>query len=326
MRCDPENSLPLLDPDGNPVPFDAEQLESRTANALERAGTPDPDLADSISLAVECALREKRNSGIPVRSSEPVSLAVRILRDIGRTDAANILETAEEPDLTFHPEDRARIRAFLREQFPDAGDELERTEKKVMHTLLSIGAETARPALIGELARHFLRNGEKTPGPVPVRQARPSPLIITGERIVQALTDLSAREWMRRRILAVSPFDLRVFPVLRFEIRLSGLKKELPPGPLTELALAPFIYRIADAMDAVCLAADAVCSAKGHGEETPLKTALHFPDAASFAQEFMGYEKGDGPAVSCMASLASLFCSSLTRRPVRVTFHPGQDI
>ena len=112
--------------------------------------------------------------------------------------------------------------------------------------------------------------------------------------------------------------DLRIFPVLRFDLRLTGLARNLPKGPLTELSLAPALYRAADVMDSLALAADAACAAAGHETETPLKTALHLMDASVFTHDYMGCSS-EKETKACAASLAGILQSALSRVPIRVT-------
>ncbi|MBO4490255.1 MAG: hypothetical protein J5944_02720 [Lentisphaeria bacterium] len=317
-----ENTILILDPEGRTAPFDPELLRVRLADALSVSGLPDPSLASDIALAVDFALRERLRSlpGI-LRSADVEILAGRILSDLGLEGAVRAFRrTAPAGTVSFVVEIQ-RIRDFLESQFPGSGVDLDRAAKKVFHTLQSIGAEAAKPALVTELARHFLLSSQEKGGkalPDPVFARIPSPCTLSPDEILRHLQDPDARKAVRERIVSIRAIDLRIFPVLRFDLRLTGLADGLPEGPLTELSLAPALYRTADIMDALALAADAACSAVGHETDTPLKTALHLGDASVFTHDFMGCVS-EKEIQACAASLAGILRSALARVPIRVT-------
>ena len=317
-----ENTVLILDPDGRTAPFDPDLLRSRIEEALRVSGTPDSFLASDIALAVDFALRERvRSSADVLRSADVELLAGRILSDLGLDNAVRAFRrTAPAGTVSFIVEVQ-RIRDFLESQFPGSGIALDRAAKKVFHTLQSIGAEAAKPALITELARHFLLSAPENGGkefPEPVFARMTSPCCLSPDDFLACLKDPEAQTAVRERIVILHPIDLRVFPVLRFDLRLTGLARGLPPGPLTELSLAPALYRAADVMDSLALAADAACAAAGHETDTPLKTALHLMDASVFTHDFMGCSS-EKETKACAASLAGILRSALSRVPIRVT-------
>ena len=318
-----ENTVLILDPDGRTAPFDPDLLRSRLEEALRVSGTPDSFLASDIALAVDFALRERvRTSPDVLRSADVELLTGRILSDLGLEDAVRAFRrTAPAGTVSFVVEIQ-RIRVFLETQFPGSGTALDRTAKKVFHTLQSIGAEAAKPALITELARHFLlsapeNGGKEFPEPVFVARTTP-PCFLSTDDLLAPLKDPEAQAAVRERIVNLHPIDLRIFPVLRFDLRLTGLARDLPPGPLTELSLAPALYRAADVMDSLALAADAACAAAGHETDTPLKTALHLMDASVFTHDYMGCSS-EKETKACAASLAGILRSTLSRVPIRIT-------
>lgn len=317
-----ENTVLILDPEGRTAPFDPELLRTRLAEALQVSGVPDSSLASDIALAVDFALRERaRTSPDVLRSADVEILAGRILSDLGLDGAARAFRrTAPAGTVSFVVEVQ-RIRDFLEGQFPGSGIALDRTAKKVFHTLQSIGAEAAKPALITELAKHFLLSAPGTGGrefPEPSFPRSLSPCTLSPDEILARLKDPEAQTAVRERIVTLHPIDLRIFPVLRFDLRLTGLARDLPPGPLTELSLAPSLYRAADVMDSLALAADSACAAAGHETDTPLKTALHLMDASVFTHDYMGCSS-EKETKACASSLANILRSALSRVPIRVT-------
>lgn len=315
------SSILLLDPDGRAVPFDPERLRLRIERALSGAGMPDDELAADIALSIEFALKSgKKKPDEPLIRAEEVELMTsKVLDDIGYKQAASIFrKTAEHGTFSFLVE-ITRLRNFLEKEMPGCGPNLEHIARKVYHTLHSIGADSAAPALILELAKHFLLTTEKTDSALPGLEIRfmPGRHVLTAKDIQAQITDGSALTFMQNRVLTVQEVDLRIFPVLRFHFRLAGIAGDLTP-PVTELALSPALLKIADAMDSIALAADQAWKKINPDAETPLKTTLSFDDASIFVRSWMGctsYEQEE----RCAASLAQILVSMTTRRPIRIS-------
>ncbi|MBR2428205.1 MAG: hypothetical protein IKB16_15835 [Lentisphaeria bacterium] len=314
-------SILLLDPDGRAVPFDPERLRMRIERALSKTGTPDSELAADIALSIEFALKSgKKKPDEPlIRGAEVELMTSKVLDDIGYTQAAAVFrETAEHGTFSFLVE-ITRLRNFIEQEMPGCGPHLEHITRKVHHTLNSIGANSAAPALILELAKHFLLTMENSETPPPGLEIKfmPGKQVLTTQDIQAQLTDETALMFLQKRVLSVQEVDLRVFPVLRFHFRLAGIAGELTP-PVTELALSPALLRVADAMDSIALAADKAWEARNPDAEVPLKTTLSFDDASIFVRSWMGctaYEQEE----RCAASLAQILVSMTTRRPIHIS-------
>ena len=313
------NAILILDPEGRSVPFDVERLRLRIVDCFNRAGTPDEELAADIALSVEYALRagKQKNPDAPLVLSTDVDLmASKILDDIGYGQAAELFRnTASAPAAAFLVE-MNRIRSFLEREFPENGANMDWIVRKVHHTLTSIGADSAAPGLIVELAKHFLLTADRGGNP-PEIQIRFSPrkLTLTQPLIASELKEEYALELLHKRVITIQDIDLRLFPVLRFHVRLSGLTEGLTP-PITELSLSPALFRIADAMDSIALAADAAWKKLSPTAETPLKTAVYLADSSVFVHDWMGCINGE-QGKRCATSLAQILASMMARRPFR---------
>ena len=315
------SSILLLDPDGRAVPFDPERLRMRIDRALSGAGMPDDELAADIALSIEFALKSgKKKPDEPlIRAEEVEFMTSKVLDDIGYNQAAAIFrETAGHGSSSFLVE-VTRLRNFLEKEMPGCGPHLELIARKVYHTLNSIGADSAAPALILELAKHFLLTMEKNNAVLPGLEIKfmPGRQVLTAQDIQAQLQDPNALEFLQNRVLSVQEVDLRIFPVLRFHFRLAGITGNLTP-PVTELALSPALIRIADAMDSIALAADQAWKKMNPDADTPLKTTVSFDDISIFVRSWMGctsYEQEE----RCAASLAQILVSMTARRPIRIS-------
>ena len=313
-------SVLLLDSEGRAIPFDPEYLRFRIEKALTRAGMPDSELAADIALSIEFALKSgKKNPDEPlIRGTEVELMTSKVLDDIGYTQAAAIFrETAEYGTLSFLV-GIAELRNFINREMPGCGPHLEHITRKVYHTLNTIGANSAAPALILELAKHFLLTMEKSETPHGLEiKFIPGHQVLTTQDIQAQLTDEAALTFLQNRVLSVQEVDLRVFPVLRFHFRLAGIAGDLTP-PITELALSPALIRVADAMDAIALAADKAWKLQNPAADIPLKTTLSFDDASIFIRSSMGCA-GREQEERCAASLAQVLISMTARRPIRIS-------
>lgn len=314
-------SVLLLDSDGRAVPFDLEHLRFRIEKALIKAGMPDSELAADIALSIEFALKSgKKKPDEPLIRGEEVELMTsKVLDDIGYTQAAAIFrETAEHGTLSFLV-GITELRNFINRELPSCGPHLEHITRKVHHTLNSIGADSAAPALILELAKHFLLTMKKSETPPHGLEIKfmPGHQVLTTQDIQAQLTDETALTFLQNRVLSVQEVDLRVFPVLRFHFRLAGIAGNLTP-PITELALSPAMIRVADAMDSIALAADKAWKLRNPAADIPLKTTLSFDDASIFVRSSMGCS-GKEQEERCAASLAQVLISMTTRRPIRIS-------
>lgn len=317
------HTILLLSPDGTAIPFDPAELQARLEKALEGSLAPeDLHLAHDIALAAEMMLWKKlRNEPSPCVKAETLDLLVAgILQKAGLAAAAEIFRGNSILQDLCSKIPAAHLSIFLEEKLDLHGDPLARLSEKVFNTLRSIGANASSPDLALALARHFreVAAGKisfhiKPPDFTPDRACtiRPEEL---EERLLK-----NSRMFFKKRILKVHPVNLRIFPAVRLELRLTGLADaEGLLAPLTELALAPGFIRAARAADEILLAADSLFRAHGNESDVPAKLLLHLSDAEYFTREWMGCTTTSARE-ECAEDLCRAFASELTRVPVRMT-------
>lgn len=315
-----EKTILLLFPDGRSVPFDPAALQERLAHALTDYVDPkDREIARDLAAAVEMALLNQETPCIKAETLD--EMIYRILAGAGFKSAADAFQRASVlsgSDLARIP--RERIRTFLVENLDLEEDVLERIVEKVDHTMQSIGADDSSPALALELAKHFLSVSARSIAfPVQMPDFTPDrALTILPEDLLEVLS-AEARTCFEKRILKVQPVNLKIFPVLRISLRLSGLAaEEQLCRPLTEMALLPGMVRVARIVDEICLAADDLFRARGCSKEIPVKVLLHLADGSIFTHDWMDCTNPRAQE-KCAVNLCRMFAAEMTRVPVKLT-------
>lgn len=318
-----EHTILMLASDGRSVPFDPADLQRRLENAMQ--GTVDKKelvIAGDIVSSVEMLLYGKfKDETAPcLRAEELDDLVVRVLAGAGFRTAADAFrrDMIENGGSVRIPLDK--IRGFLEEKLGMQGAMLDRIAEKVHHTMQSIGADDSSPALALELARHFR---SVAAGNVTLNVQRPD---FTPDRACTVTPDVMLehlsgehRSYFKKRILKVSPVNLRILPALRLEVWLHGLAENAGlSAPLTEMALIPAFIRAAQAFDALCLAADEQFRLHGNTADTPAKVLLHLSDASLFTRNWMGCNSVKS-SEDCAENLCRAFACEMTRIPFKMT-------
>lgn len=317
------NTILLLFPDGSAIPFDPAELQERLEKALTGSlDAEDLPLAHDIALAAEMMLwKNLRGEPSPSVKAETLDfLVVGILQKAGLNAAAEAFRGNSILKNICSKIPAAHLSTFLEEKLDLHGDALARISEKVFNTLKSIGADASSPGLALALARHFR---EVAAGKISVSVQPPD---FTPDKIctirpeeLEGLLSSEARIFFEKRILKVHPVNLRIFPAIRLDLRLTGLaSSEGLLAPLTELTLAPAFIRAARAADETLLAADKLFRKHGNESDVPAKLLLHLSDAELFTREWMGCSSTLSQE-KCAENLCRNFASELTRIPVRLT-------
>ncbi len=324
-----DKTILVLFPDGRSVPFDPQELRCRLESCL--AGSVAQEelaIAQDIALAVEFALFA-RNPGsgaagapLPCVKAEALdALTMRLLQNAGCPAAAARYQRETGRYGCRGAVPMSQISALLADEFQLRDSELERISQKVFHTLQSIGAEnTFNAPLVLELAKHFRKISTGTV-PVNIRipdMAQDKMCTVLPEELLAEIPE-QTRNYFRNRVLKIHPVNLKILPVLRIDLRLTGLAgQEGLAAPLTELVLAPGFVRAARAVDGLCLAADKIFAAHGNAADTPVKILVHIVDASVFTREWMGCITPEAQT-EYAAELGRAFALELTRVPVKLT-------
>lgn len=318
-----DSTIFVIHKDGSSVPFDSQELQSRLVNLCIDAGITDAWVAGDIALSVEFALLHRlRDSESPSVKAEDIdAIVIRVLEDIGFSRVADEYRKTLTAYNVTAKIPIAELSAFISRELDITGAQLVSISGKVRNSLISIGAEQPNGDLVLELAKHFralaVRKISSADIEMPDFTSTGGAKVIDGKLIFDALSP-GNKEFVEKRILKLYPVNLKIFQYLRIDVRLTGLaEKGNLAAPLTELSLAPHLLRLADVIDAVCLAADAICREKKFEDVVPLKLLLCFSDMTIFAREWMGCHT---PAAveSASRELASALRSMLARVPFKV--------
>ncbi len=312
------NVIFILYPDGRSVPFEPAPLCSLLEKILADKIDQGAAVARDIVSAVELVLSGQADQSRTVRAEDLDGLVIRILSSAGLASAAAAYRNNAALNGGLERIPQSRIRTFLEESLHLTGTVLDRTAEKVANTMKSIGADESSPALALELAKHFLNTGAnrfniELPDFTPDKECTIRPEEMTGK------LSPAAAVFFEKRILKINPVNLKLFPVLRLEVRLTGLADmQNLLAPLTELALAPGIVQAARSADELCLAADSLFRAHGNEADLPAKVFLHLTDASVFSRNWMGCHSVEAQE-KCAVCLAKLFASEMTRVPFKLT-------
>ena len=321
-----EHSILILSPDGRAVPFDQMELQRRLEKLLAaHLDTKELSIARDIAGATEMILLNKfrsedREQPPCIKSEVLDDLICRILTGAGFRKAAEEYrrEVVVNGGLVRIPLDR--IRCFLEENLEVYGDNLDRIAEKVYHTMKSIGADDSSPQLALELARHFQAVAA---GKVAFNIMQPDfdpdkDCTIAPEQLIARVSPEN-RFCFDQRILMISKINLRIFPALRLDLRLTGIATHYHLiAPLTELALAPAFVQIAKAADELCLITDEIFHQRGNEADIPVKILLNLMDASVFTRDWMGCNSTEAQE-RCAVQLCKAFAAELTRLPFKLT-------
>lgn len=315
-----EHTIFLICPDGRSIPWDPAQLQERLEKILSTKVDQAAAYARDISLAAEMALtnRMKNNPAPGILTENLDDLVVHILHCAGLRSAAEEYRLESAAGASRIPLDR--IRTFLVENLQLEGTMRERIPEKVFHTMKSIGADDTSPELALELGKHFLAVAA---GKIEFNIKRPDftpdkENTVRQDDFLARLTPGSAA-FFEKRILKVNTVNLRIFPAIRLDVRLTGIATENRLiAPLTEMMLAPGFIQAARAADELCLAADAIFREHGHEVDIPAKVLLHLSDASVFTRDWMGCNSVESQE-RCAMNLCRAFASEMTRVPVKLT-------
>lgn len=321
-----EHSILILSPDGRSIPFDPAELQTRLEKLLSAyVDSKELSITRDIASATEMILLNKFRDSEPgqtpcIKGEVLDDLICRILIGAGFRKAAEEYrrETVANGGFVRIPLDR--IRGFLEENLEIYGDSLDRIAEKVFHTMKSIGADDSSPQLALELARHFqsVAMGKVAFNITPPDFDPDKDCTIQPEQLIARLSPES-RSFFEKRILMVGKINLKIFPALRLDLRLTGIATDGDLiAPLTELVLAPAFIRVARAADELCLVADELFRQRGCEADIPVKILLNLMDASVFTRDWMGCNSTESQE-RCAVQLCKAFASELTRFPAKLT-------
>lgn len=321
-----EHTILILAPDGRAVPFDHAELQRRMEKLLaDHMDSRELTVARDIASAAEMFLLSKCRAESPdrtayIRSENLDDLICKLLLSAGFRSAAETYRRENVSNGGYVRIPLDRIRSFLEENLEQHGENIDRIAEKVFHTMKSIGADDSSPQLALELAKHFaaVAAGEVAFNIAPPDFDPDKDCTILPEQLLERLSP-DSRVFFDQRILKVSKINLRIFPAIRLDLRLTGIAGHFDLIPtLTEQALAPAFIHAARAADELCLITDELFRQRGNDADIPAKIHLNLMDASVFTRDWMGCSTTEAQE-RCAVILCKSFASELTRFPFKLT-------
>lgn len=322
-----EETIFVVFPDGTSAPFDVLELQERLGALCQNAEIePETWVPQDIALSVEFALLRKFRGvkSASIKAEEIDEIVHRILEDIGCVELARIYR--KDSNSNRHHSANLQLnglRKFLEESMNLSGDLLATVSSKVQNTLISMGAQQPSTQLVMELANYFREYALET---VHLDVQMPDFEVASGalridRKLILARIDQTTRDFSEKRILKIHHINLKIFPAMRLDVRLTGLVTEAKlVAPLTELAVEPLFVRLARSIDSLCMIGDGLCREQNFDSVTPLKLILTFSDVSIFAREWMDCSQPD-----CLErlsrDLAVMLSGYLARTPFKVICH-----
>ena len=231
--------LLVEDDAGRCQPLDLQQLRRDLELSFEDAGVRDRYVPETVIQIVEDHLTLPDHPGHKPRQSATRvdTLIADILTNVGYGDvAACYCRRRETPRGERQAEaseswGNARIRAVLAKSMPLADHELTQVCRQVGNKLHALGFTQVSDDLIRSLGAHILQGNERNPDDTGDRT------LLSPDACCEKLSAEACR-YMSQGILRVQPVS-SLLPVLRLELDLPALGRDLDADPLTELALFP---------------------------------------------------------------------------------------
>ena len=313
----------IVQKDGTTQPFDADHLSRQLAESARIAGVYDPEMPDDIALSIEYTLRQKSISNespcFDIADIDYLIFQTLVNVGYGKVDDVyrkNSFLLTDHSRIPIH-----KVNSCIEENLDIHGSRLELIAKKVINTMQAIGARDSSEQLIRELAKHFLRQSTEHISPDVLKHPDFQPDKASTIRFSELLPYMppSIQNYFDKRILSFHPVSLHIFPVLRLNIRLTGIATSAAlEAPLTELTLSPELIKLAGAVDRFCLLVDQICVKKGYADNTPVKLMLSLGDASVFTRDWMACSNHEAQE-ACAVSLCEILYNMLTRQPVKMT-------
>lgn len=289
--------------------FEPEEVQEKLIKSLLAAGMRDTWIAEDISLAVEYSLSELGTAQV-FTVPEIDSFVVKILREVGLNEVADHYGTVQHAGLKTIPVNQDKISDTVARYLGIEGPELYTTAEKVLKACSTLGLREAFPSLILELAKHYHHEDFEAATQyisLPSGTAADEIWELMAEQIVATLSE-DTIEMVDTGIIALSGVS-KLFPSIRIDVNFADFAKlfALEP-PVTELALVPFLDKLAVALDEIVKTTESLYSASIE-EDTQLPVYMKFTDAMLFSTEWLG---GEWPeSAECLSDIVSILVEML---------------
>ena len=300
----------LTSSEGTTSAFDPDRLQSRIIQSFLAAGITESYLADDISLAVEFSLQKSKRKEKVFTLSEINNSVVRILKDTGFPEIADIyLRNNACALLTLTPEFNT-VKKLLQENLGVNLASIDELTGKVISAAQHLNIKNASPELFVELARHYETEefASEDIEPVSLEAWEHDKRWLVSAKTLERELAISTRNLIDAgviRLIGVSAMfpSIRIFFMINEFCNFHGLT-----GPLTEMVLMPYLFAAGKAVDNCVATTDLISGREGQKD---LPIFISIPDMSSFASQMLG---ASWPEVEkdCREMITPL-CNSLTR-------------
>ncbi len=308
----------LLESNGERRPFDPVELQDALVRAFLGAGLRENCyLAEDIALAVEYAFDHSSRPGKVFSRAELNSAVVHILEDTGLADVAALFRQGAPGMLAVDCRtDRMTVGTVLAKFMTGSEAHLAFLTDKVTQAAATLRIESAAPSLLVELARYFETAAPPPTMLAPVLAGSEDDFYSVEPDAVEPALAADTRELVRRGIIRLHGVS-RLFPSVRlfcFLRRFAAERSAIEQwqGPVTEMALAPLLFQLGDALER-CRAATVQLYRETMGDPNAvLPVYLSIPDMSEFAEEYL--EASHGKSEKLERELAQMLIEPMTVR------------
>lgn len=289
--------------EGDLIPFDSEQLQTRLIGCFLAAGLRESvDLPQDIVLAVEYTLRNAPRSELIFGRGELERAVTRLLEEIGFPEVAKLYRSGSgtENELFVTPE-RNTLTEMLRGHLGVTGELFNKVIDRIIDAAEKLEITRAPAHLFLELGRYYERETERTSTRCAVER---TPEITMSRSAIAAILPPAARNLTENGVLKIDGVTT-LFPCVHLFFsmeqfaKLHGLQ-----APVTELEIEPFLY------DAGTVLAEVQKLMESQLNCT-LPVILAVPDMFDF---IAAYADGDREKSGNLASeLGRVLCASFAR-------------
>lgn len=303
------SSIISVSVNGTTKVFEPEEVQEKLVKSLIATGNRDTWIAEDIALAVEYSLGELGPTKV-FTVPEVDSFVVKILREVGLSDVADHYGTVQHAGLKTVSISQEKISDTVARYLGVEGPELFSTVEKVAKACNALGLKDAFPSLILELAKHYHHEDFEAATKyvsLPSSSSAEEVWCLMSEQIISTLAEETV-EMIESGIIAVSGVS-KLFPSIRMDVNFANFASSfsLEP-PVTELALVPYLDRLAVALDEVVTTTESLYCAS-IDEEVNLPVYMKFTDAMLFSTEWLG---GEWPeSAQCLEDIVGLLVDML---------------
>jgi len=280
-----EKTIKVQEYSGALADFDAGELQGALARCFMDAGMRElASIAGDVAMAVEYTLLNSQRSDGVFGRGEINAAVVRMLEETGFPEVAELFRRSGGESVITLRCDSAEVGDFLRKYLACSSERFGHIVEKVTSDMAKLGISDASLHLLLELARHYERAMASAQPPEKRVVRRRDAAVKQSE--IQSLLPADAAEFSTSGVLRFDGIS-EVFPCIHVCFFINKLAEREGFGAnVTELEIAPWLYRVGEAIGA---ARSMIEKKYSSGETMPL--AMSVPDMSDFVVAHLGGER-----------------------------------